>query len=136
MLLGAPVSWGSKKHPSVPLSTSEGEYIELSLAVQEGKWTHRLLCEIMAAANEDGPELMIREDNQSCIKTTKNPVNHGRVKHIDIKYHHIRDEVKRGEVKLEYCETTMMWADSMTKGLHGPRHKDLKPPLGICSHSD
>uniref|UniRef100_A0AAV1U7U8 Uncharacterized protein n=1 Tax=Peronospora matthiolae TaxID=2874970 RepID=A0AAV1U7U8_9STRA len=117
MLLGAPVSWGNKKHPSVPLSTSEGEYIELSLAVQEGKWTHRLLCEIMAAANEDGPELMIREDNQSCIKMTKNPVNHGRIKHINIQYHHIRDEVKRGEVKLEYCETTVMLADSMTKGL-------------------
>uniref|UniRef100_A0AAV1TFP7 Polyprotein n=1 Tax=Peronospora matthiolae TaxID=2874970 RepID=A0AAV1TFP7_9STRA len=101
MLLGAPVSWGSKKHPSVLLSTSEAEYIALSLAVQEGKWIHRLLCEIMAAANEDGPELMIREDNQSCFKTTKNPVNHGRAKHIDIQYHHIRDEVKRGEVQLE-----------------------------------
>ncbi|KAG2758538.1 hypothetical protein Pcac1_g29332 [Phytophthora cactorum] len=52
--------------------------------------------EILAAANETGPELKIREDNQSCIKMTKNPVNHGRAKHIDIKYHHIRDEVKRG----------------------------------------
>ena len=81
MLLGAPVSWGSKKQPSVSLSTSEEEYIVLSLAIQEGKWIHRLLCEIMKAANEDGPELLIREDNQSCIKMTKNPVNHGRAKH-------------------------------------------------------
>ncbi|KAG4035221.1 hypothetical protein PC123_g28655 [Phytophthora cactorum] len=89
MLMGAPVSWGSKKQSSVSLSTSEGEYIALSLAIQEGKWIHCLLCEILAAANETGPELMIREDNQSCIKMTKNPVNHGRAKHIDIKYHHI-----------------------------------------------
>uniref|UniRef100_H3H9X7 Retroviral polymerase SH3-like domain-containing protein n=1 Tax=Phytophthora ramorum TaxID=164328 RepID=H3H9X7_PHYRM len=87
------------------------EYIALSLAIQEGKWIHRLLCEILAAANETGPELMIREDNQSCIKMTKNPVNHGRAKHIDIKYHHIRDEVKRGEVKLEYCKTSVMLAE-------------------------
>uniref|UniRef100_A0AAV1VHH6 Uncharacterized protein n=1 Tax=Peronospora matthiolae TaxID=2874970 RepID=A0AAV1VHH6_9STRA len=101
MLLGAPVSWVSKKQPSVSLSTSEVEYIALSLAIQEGKWIHRLRCEIMAAANEDGPDLIIREENQSCIKMTKNPVNHGRAKHSDIKYHHIRDEVKRGEVKLE-----------------------------------
>ena len=136
MLLGAPVSWGSKKQPSVSLSTSEAEYIALSLAIQEGKWIHRLLCEIMAATNEEGPELMIREDNQSCIKMTKNPVNHGRAKHIDIKYHHIRDEVKRGEVKLEYCETTLMLADIMTKGLHGPRHKDLTMALGIHACSD
>ena len=136
MLLGAPVSWGSKKQPSVSLSTSEAEYIALSLAIQEGKWIHRLLCEIMAAANKEGPELMIREDNQSCIKMTKNPVNHGRAKHIDIKYHHIRDEVKRGEVKLEYCETTVMLADIMTKGLHGPRHKDLTAALSIRACSD
>ncbi|KAG2758559.1 hypothetical protein PC116_g31918 [Phytophthora cactorum] len=74
---------------------------------------------------------MIREDNQSCIKMTKNPVNHGRAKHIDIKYHHIRDEVKRGEVKLQYCETSVMLADIMTKALAGPRHTDLTVALGI-----
>ncbi len=59
MLLGAPVSWGSKKQPSVSLSTSEAEHIALSLAIQEGKRIRRLLCEIMTAANKDGPELMI-----------------------------------------------------------------------------
>ncbi|KAG3024865.1 hypothetical protein PC121_g24750 [Phytophthora cactorum] len=130
------VSWGSKKQSSVSLSTSEAEYIALSLAIQEGKWIRRLLCEILAATNETGPELKIREDNQSCIKMTKNPVNHGRAKHIDIKYHHIRDEVKRGEVKLEYCETSVMLADIMTKALPGPRHTDLTAALGIhaCSH--
>uniref|UniRef100_H3H1B3 Reverse transcriptase Ty1/copia-type domain-containing protein n=1 Tax=Phytophthora ramorum TaxID=164328 RepID=H3H1B3_PHYRM len=131
MLMSAPVSWGSKKQSSVSLSTSEAEYIAVSLAIQEGKWIHRLLCEILAAANETGPELMIREDNQSCIKMTKNPVNHGRAKHIDIKYHHIRDEVKRGEVKLEYCETSVMLADIMTKALAGPRHTELTAALGI-----
>ncbi|KAG3028564.1 hypothetical protein PC121_g2410 [Phytophthora cactorum] len=57
LLMGAPVSWGSKKQPSVSLSTSEAEYIALSLAIQEGKWIHRLLCEILAATNETGPEL-------------------------------------------------------------------------------
>ena len=137
VLMGAPVSWGSKKQSSVSLSTSEAEYIALSLAIQEGKWVHRLLCEILAAAmDESKPELKIKEDNQSCIKMTKNPVNHGREKHIDIKYHHIRDEVKSGDVKLEYCETATMLADIMTKGLPGPRHKDLTAALGIhaCSH--
>ncbi|KAG2761925.1 hypothetical protein PC112_g25787 [Phytophthora cactorum] len=109
MLMSAPVSWGSKKQSSVSLSTSEAEYIALSLAIQEGKWIHRLLCEILAATNETGPELKIREDNQSCIKMTKNPVNHGRAKHIDIKYHHIRDEVKRGEVKLERSRDLATW---------------------------
>ena len=92
---------------------------------------HRLLCKILdAAADKSEPELTIMEDNQSCIKMTKNPVNHGRAKHIDIKYHHIRDEVKRGDVKLEYYETSMMLADILTKGLPGPHHKDLTVALG------
>uniref|UniRef100_A0AAV1UF45 Integrase catalytic domain-containing protein n=1 Tax=Peronospora matthiolae TaxID=2874970 RepID=A0AAV1UF45_9STRA len=117
-------------------STSGYTFMLLRLAIQEGKWIHRLLCEIVMAANEEGPELMIHEDNQSCIKMTKNPVNHGRAKHIDIKYHHIRDEVKRGEVKLKYCETAVMLADIMTKGLHGPRHKEMTTALGIREHSD
>uniref|UniRef100_A0AAV1VJF5 Uncharacterized protein n=1 Tax=Peronospora matthiolae TaxID=2874970 RepID=A0AAV1VJF5_9STRA len=105
--------------------------------LMEGKWVHRLLCEILDAAEyKSGPELKIMEDNQSCIKMTNNPVNHGRAKHIDIKYHHIRDEVKRGDVTLNYCETTIMLADIMTKGLPGPRHKDLTAALGIhaCLH--
>ena len=125
IFMGAPLSWGSKNQSSVSLSISEAEYIALSLAIQEGKLVHRLLCEIMATTNEEGPELMIREDNQSCIKMTKNPVNHGRAKHIDINYHHIRDEVKRGEVKLEYCETSVMMADIMTKRLSLDAPADL-----------
>ena len=90
----------------------------------------------MTAVIEEGPELVIHEDNQSCIKMTKNPVNQGRAKHIDIKYHHIRDEIKRGEVKNKYCETAVTLADIMTKGLHGPRHKEMTAALGIhaCSH--
>ncbi|KAJ8566600.1 hypothetical protein ON010_g6522 [Phytophthora cinnamomi] len=62
---------------------------------------------------------------------TKNPVNHGRAKHIDIKYHHLRDEVERGEVIVEYCETATMLADIMTKELAGPHHKDLTAALGV-----
>ena len=135
MLLSAPISWGSKKQSSVSLSTSEAEYTALSLTIQEGKWIHRLLCEILTAAGYAKPKLVIQEDNQSCIKMTKNPVNHGRAKHIDMKYHHIRDEIKRGEVKVDYCETSVMLADILTKALHGPRHKDMTAALGIQASS-
>ena len=135
ILMSAPISWGSKKQSSVSLSTSEAEYIALSLAIQEGKWIHHLLCEILDAASEQGPNLKIYKDNQSCIKMTKNPVNHDRAKHIDIKYHHIRDEIKRGEVYLEYCQTSNMLADIMTKGLPGPRHKYMTAALGLHASS-
>lgn len=132
-MVGGPISWGSKKQSSVSLSTSEAEYIALSLAIQEGKWVHRLLCEILTATSADNPKLVIFEDNQSCIKMTKNPVNHGRAKHIDIKFHHIRDEVKSGAVEVEYCETSKMLADVLTKGLAGPRHQELTRDLGIVA---
>ena len=88
------------------------------------------------AVNQEGPELFIRKDNQSCIKMTKNPVNHGRAKHIDSKYHPIRDEVKRGEVNLKYRETAVMLADIMAKGLHGTRHKEMTADLGIYACSN
>jgi hypothetical protein len=58
-------------------------------------------------------------------------VNHGRAKHIDIKYHHIRDEVKNGEVEVVYCSTDKMLADLLTKGLAGPRHQELTHAIGI-----
>lgn len=135
-LVGGPISWGSKKQSSVSLSTSEAEYVALSLAIQEAKWVYRLLCEVLAATGAPLPKLVVFEDNQSCIKMTKNPVNHGRAKHIDIKFHHIRDEVKSGEVEVEYCPTAAMLADLLTKGLPGPRHQDLTHALGVqgCDH--
>ncbi|KAG3107236.1 hypothetical protein PI124_g13257 [Phytophthora idaei] len=66
----------------------------------------------------------------------KNPVSHGRAKYIGIKYHNIRDEVKRGEVKLEYCDASVTLAAIMAKTLPGSRLKGLTTALGIhaCSH--
>ncbi|KAG2775354.1 hypothetical protein Pcac1_g13982 [Phytophthora cactorum] len=62
-VLGGPIPWGSKKQSSVSLSTSEAEYIALSLAIQEGKWVHKLLCEILAAGGEDLPDLRSSRTN-------------------------------------------------------------------------
>uniref|UniRef100_A0AAV1TX95 Uncharacterized protein n=1 Tax=Peronospora matthiolae TaxID=2874970 RepID=A0AAV1TX95_9STRA len=138
MLMGAPVSWGSKKQSSVSLSTSGAEYIALSLAIQGRQVGASLL-----AMRDFGGRKTNQDRTSSSVKTTsraskmtKNPVNHGRAKHIDIKYHHIRDEVKRSEVQLEYCETSVMMAVIMTKGLSGPRHKDLTTALGNRASSD
>ncbi|KAG2758423.1 hypothetical protein Pcac1_g29444 [Phytophthora cactorum] len=125
MLMGAPVSWGSKKQSSVSLSTSEAEYIALSLAIQRASGFIAYCARFWRLPTRRDPSSRSAKTNQSCIKMTKNPVNHGRAKHIDIKYHHIRDEVKRGEVKLEYCETSLMLADIHDEGAprtspHGP----------------
>jgi hypothetical protein len=101
------ISWGSKKQSSVALSTCEAEYIALSLAIQEGKWIENLFNELLSSINMEPCKLKIFEDNQSCIKMSKNPVDHGRAKHIDIKYHYIRDEIKQGNVQVIYKQ--MIW---------------------------
>ena len=128
---GGPISWGSKKQSSVALSTSEAEYIALSYAIQEGVWIQGLISEIIPNSDGNKEILHIYEDNQSCIKMTKNPVNHGRAKHIDIKYHHIRDEVAKGNIKILYKETKNMLADVLTKGIPGPRFTELVSKIGL-----
>ena len=62
---------------------------------------------------------MIFEDNQGCIALSANPVFHKRTKHIDIRYHFIRERVASGEVELRYVPTAEQLADLLTKGLPG-----------------
>ena len=78
------ISWGSRKQKCVALPTSEAEYLVLGLSIQESIWINELLQEILPE-NERSTKFTVFEDNQSCIKMTKNPVNHGRARHIDIK---------------------------------------------------
>jgi hypothetical protein len=81
------VSWCSRKQSSVALSTTEAEYIALSVAVHEAVWLHKLLTDLFD--HEMDPIIIC--DNQSCVKLSENPVFHDRSKHIEIKYHYIRD---------------------------------------------
>ena len=88
---GGPVSWQSRKQSCVALSTSEAEYIALTPAAQEAIWLRQLLSEL---EQEPEKKVVIYEDNQSTICLSKNPQFHGHSKHIAIKYHFIRDQVK------------------------------------------
>ncbi len=74
---------------------------------------------------------MIFEDNQSAIFMAKNPQYHGRAKHIDIKYHFIRDQIANGVIDLKYCNTDDMVADMFTKGLSGEQFKKLRQLAGL-----
>ena len=101
--LGAcPVSWQSMKQKVVTLSTCEAEYIAAAMACCRGVWLGRLLAEL-TGEEARAPVLMV--DNQSAIALTKNPVHHDRRKHIDTKYHFIRNCVDGGQIKLKYVET-------------------------------
>jgi len=126
---GGPISWLSKKQAIVALSTAEAEYIALSYATQEVVWLRKLLItDLMSASKE--PTVMM-EDNQGAISIAKNPVAHARTKHIDIRYHFIREAVQNGTVDLCFCPSENMIADLLTKPLPRGRFTMLRDAMGL-----
>lgn len=81
-----------------------------------------------AAGNES---VTVYEDNQGAIALAKNPEFHKRTKHIDIRYHFVREKVEDGQVALEYCPTQDMLADIMTKPIPATQFCTLCSKLGI-----
>ncbi|CAB4035878.1 Hypothetical predicted protein [Paramuricea clavata] len=95
----AAVSWRSKKQSCVALSTAEAEYVALAGATQEAVWIRQLLTDLKSKPTD---AIMILEDNQATICLAKNAQFHGRAKHIDIKYHFIREQVAKATVILSH----------------------------------
>ncbi|XP_066373571.1 secreted RxLR effector protein 161-like [Miscanthus floridulus] len=87
----APISWLSLKQKVVALSTCEAEYVATAIAACQTVWLHRLLGEL-TSVEAHPPALMV--DNQPVITLAKNPVLHDRSKHIDVKFHFLRDYKK------------------------------------------
>ena len=123
------VSWRSKKQRSVALSSTEAEYMALSEATQEAVWLKVFLCELGEMTIDES--VKIYEDNQGSIALAKNPEFHKRTKHIDIRYHFVREKVEDGQVNLVYCPTQDMLADMMTKPIVSVQFDFLRSKLGI-----
>ena len=113
-LSGGLISWRSRKQSYIALSTAEAEYVSLTSAAQEAIQLSRLIAELQ---NDTAKSATVYEDNQVAICITSNPQFHGRSKHIAIQYDLIRDEVQKGNLNIQYCNTGGMVADMMTKGL-------------------
>jgi len=128
-IAGGPVSWRSRKQDTVALSTAEAEYVALSSAAQECVWMRRLNTEL---GNPPQGPTTILEDNQSSIAMARNPQYHGRVKHIDIKHHFVREQVSSGTIELKYCPTNEMLADMLTKGLAQQQFCLLRAKAGMA----
>lgn len=113
-VFGNTVSWASRKQATISQSSTEAEYIALAQAINEAKWIKSLLNELGVLINKP---ITMYEDNQSCIKIAEEPREHKRMKHIDIKYCFIRDEISNDEIQVKYKSTQEQTADIMTKGL-------------------
>jgi hypothetical protein len=117
---------------SVALSSAEAEYMAASLASCEAIWLRKLLTGLF---DQELEPTMIHCDNQSCIKLSENPVFHDRSKHIEIRYHFIRDRVLKGAVKLQYIPTDEQLADILTKPLVKGKFVFFRDKLGVVENT-
>jgi hypothetical protein len=75
-------------------------------------------------------------DNKSAINLAKNPIAHGRSKHIEIRFHYIREQVSKGKLELAYCNTKEQLADILTKPLKIQRFEELRKALSIFLNAE
>jgi hypothetical protein len=130
MLGTGAVSWSSKKQPIVTLSTTEAEYVAAAACACQCVWMRSVLEHLQV---KQGEGTMILCDNSSSIKLSKNPVMHGRCKHIDVRFHFLRNLVKDGIVELKYCKSEDQLADLMTKPLKLEAFCKLKRLMGMVA---
>lgn len=110
---GATVCWSSRKQPLVALSTCESEFIALSEACRAAAWIRRILIDLKQSVSG---ATTIFEDNQSCLKLIEEEERlSDRSKHIDTRFHFVKDYISKGIVHCTYCPTENMLADVLTK---------------------
>jgi hypothetical protein len=124
-----PISWCSQKQKGVALSSCEAEYIAASTAACQALWLGRLLADLMKKKKVE--PVVLRVDNQSAISLSKNPVLHERSKHIDTRYHFIRDHVDAGRIDVQYVCTNEQLADILTKPLSRLKFQEMRVKIGV-----
>ncbi|SLM33754.1 Ribonuclease H-like domain [Lasallia pustulata] len=132
MLAGGAISYKSGRQLIVTLSSTEAEYVALTLAAKEAIAVNRLLKELHNLhLPKDGP-VKIFEDNQPAIDLTKRPASSdGRTKHIELRWHYIRQEINRGNVKVTWIGTNNQAADGLTKALDHIKFKQFRNLIGL-----
>lgn len=130
MLAGASVSWESRKQQTVALSSTEAEYMALTAASKEAVYMRNFLKELGFDGLVKTPTMLIG-DNLSSHQLVKNPVYHSRSKHIDIRYHYIREVYTKKIIELKYSPTEENIADVLTKNLSKPKHTYFSKMLGL-----
>ena len=126
------VSWASKKQPIVTLSSAEAEYVAATGAACQAIWMRRMLKELNYEQEE---ATKIYCDNNSAIALSKNLVFHKISKHIDTRYHFIKELIRNGEIYLEYCKSNDQYADIFTRPLGKKSFEHQRDNLGIMDSS-
>ncbi|KAH9793742.1 Integrase catalytic domain-containing protein [Citrus sinensis] len=112
---GGPISWWSILQSTIALSTTEAEYMAATEAVKEAIWLKSLLSDLGVIQEN----IAVFCDNQSAIFLAKNQIYHARTKHIDVKYHYVREIIECGNVLLKKIDTKDNPLDMLTKVVSG-----------------
>ena len=126
---GGAVSWAAKQQEIISLSTTESEYIAVMHASKEALWLQSLISQLFDVSLQ--PTTLF-SDNQSTIALTQDHQYHPRTKHINIRCHFIHWIIENGSIRLIYCPTEDMLADTLTKALPSPKVKHFVAELGLA----
>jgi hypothetical protein len=127
------ICWSSKKQDIVTLSTTEAEYVSANACACQAIWIRNVMSFLQ---QKQGKCTLIFCDNSSTIKLSKNPILHGRCKHIDVRFHFLRNLTRDGIVELVHCKTTDQLADILTKPLKLESYCKLREGLGVNVRED
>jgi hypothetical protein len=128
-LSGCAISWKATLQSTVALSTTEAEYMAAAEAVKEAIWLRGLVSDL--GLQQD--DTVVFCDSQSAIHLTKNQMYHERTKHIDVRYHFLREVVTQGDITVKKIATAENPADMLTKPLPILKFKHCLGLIGICS---
>ncbi|GKV48447.1 hypothetical protein SLEP1_g55260 [Rubroshorea leprosula] len=120
--------WNSSKQEPVAQSMAEAEYIDVGATSNHAIWLRKILNDI------GQPQVLpcvIQIDNKLAIAIAKNLVQHGRTKHIHVKYHVIRQYVKEKKIKLLHYDSEVQAVDILTTSLPKSRFETLRSMLGL-----
>ncbi|KAJ9535340.1 hypothetical protein OSB04_un001549 [Centaurea solstitialis] len=132
LLGGKLVSWNSKKQNSVSTSTAEAEYVAAGICCAQVLWLRNQLQDYDIQLSK----IPIYCDNTSAIAIANNPVLHSKTKHIEVRYHFIRDHVMNGDIELHFVPTEYQFADLFTKPLDVTHFNMLISELGMLNPDD
>ena len=128
MLAGSPISWQAKKQTCVATSSNEAEYMAASEAAKEAHWLRRVYASICAV--DDIQPISLHMDNQGAMALTTSDGTK-RSKHIDIRFHHIRDLQQQGIIITKGVESKQMAADGLTKILRTDAFNQFLSLIGM-----
>nr|GEX60055.1 ribonuclease H-like domain, reverse transcriptase, RNA-dependent DNA polymerase [Tanacetum cinerariifolium] len=123
----SPISWSTQKQATIALSSCESEFIAATAAATQALWLKRLLSKLTHSQKE---KVTIQVDNKSAISLMKNPLFHGRSKHIDTKYHFIRECVEREDIQVKFVNEEYHKADILIKALPKIKFLTMRQLIG------